>query len=82
MDQPIRPKPSNHHKPRIRSRSFLGIWTTYEILLPKYRARHTPEGTITLAPNGYLTAAESRSLAKAMHAAVDLKKEHMPWMPA
>lgn len=82
MDTSIRPKPSNHHKPRIRMGTIMGLWPQHSILLPKYICQKRHDGSIVMRPNGHIKAGETGSLPKAIQAAVEWKREHMPWVPA
>lgn len=74
MDTSIRPKPSNHHKPRIRPRSFLGLWPKFQVLAPQYTAKHGAGGIVELVPYRHVLVDERMSLEKAIESAIEIMK--------
>ena len=68
VDQPIRPKPSNHHKPRIRIVERRE--TVYEIRQPDYNVVRGSDGQIAAVPSGrFLRSMVCVELSTAMECA-------------
>jgi len=76
MDTEIRPKPSNHHKPRIRPGTFMGLWPTFNVLVPTYTSKRLPDGRIEIEPVKHVVVGESYSIGKAFMVAEEAMKVH------
>jgi hypothetical protein len=76
MDQPIRPRQSNHHKPRIRPGSFMGLWPTFNVSVPTYTSKRLPDGRIEIEPAEHVLVDQKCSIERAFMVAEEAMKVH------
>lgn len=72
MDQPIRPKANNHHKPRVSVIKRRG-WTNYLVRVPVFILKADAHGQLLPVAAGHANVARKASLADAIRAAGDIE---------